>query len=297
MNNNKKQNEFKEKYKVPVGSVPITKDNMKSLHESVNKAVYSLLSDMLPYANSDVQNYLHNVVAAIMLEHEKYYEGFDLKIPYRFKSEKSKIGKTIDFFSNESKFTHNKENDKFGFSFNREILDIFGMKIIASNKRPTFNSSDPYLKDLIKEKKENHKFLGKMQGFQFKLIDSEFENPPHYKYTVTKREYYENCKALLEQIKTLIAPEATDLHEFYNNQISAIDEMVSLISDLGYLDNVISNKDFSEDSEVNFLNILSDFSLRVHDKLDLAVLTKQITSVFKDSEILNKLRCCTSSYN
>ena len=141
-------NEFKKQYKVP-----LTQDNIKSLQKSANQAIEKLLSDMLPFSNKEVQNYLHNVVAAIMLEHEKYYEGFDIKSPYRFKSEKSKIDKTIDFFSNESEIDYNDKNDTFNFSFTRDILDVFAMKIVATNNPPTFNSSDPMLKKLIKEKK------------------------------------------------------------------------------------------------------------------------------------------------
>ena len=39
---------------------------------------------------------------------------------------------------------------------------------------------------------------------------------------------------------------------------------------------------------VDFLQILEDFSARIQDKLDLAILKKQVCSVFENSEVLKK---------
>ena len=95
--------EFKDKYKVP-----ITENNIDSLKQSMYKAIINLLNEMIPFSNPEIQNYLHNMIATIMLEHQKYYEGFDIKTPYRFKSEKSKYDKTIDFVANESEFDYDE---------------------------------------------------------------------------------------------------------------------------------------------------------------------------------------------
>lgn len=278
------KNKFNDKYKVQ-----ITSENYGSLQSSANNKILDLVSNIVPFYNEDVKSYLHNVIATIILEHNKYYEGFNITVPYRIKSRKSIKEKILDFFSNKSKFTYDNKKDSFNFSFNRDIRDIFAMKIVATNNRPTFSSSDPELKDLIEEKKSNHEFLCKMQEFKFQLINSEFENPPKYKYDVSKKEYYEHCKILLKRIKTLIAPEATKLHENYDKQIVSIDETIALLDSMRYLNNTISKKDFMPNSDINFLNILNDFELRIHDKLNLAVLTNQIESIFKNSSVLKTL--------
>lgn len=47
----------------------------------------------------------------------------------------------------------------------------------------------------------------------------------------------------------------------------------------------ISKKDTSD---VDFLKLITDFNSRIHDKLDLAMLTKQVCSVFDKSPLLKK---------
>lgn len=46
--------------------------------------------------------------------------------------------------------------------------------------------------------------------------------------------------------------------------------------------------DRSDVETVDYLEILEDFSARIQDKLDLAILNKQIYSVFENSEVLKK---------
>ena len=49
--------------------------------------------------------------------------------------------------------------------------------------------------------------------------------------------------------------------------------------------------DRSDVETVDYLEILEDFSVRIQDKLDLAILNKQIYSVFENSEVLKKNWC------
>ena len=89
------------------------------------------------YNNPQIQNYFHNVVAAIMLEHHKKY-GTNIHIPYRFKSPKSLIEKTIDYIGrndNLNTINYDAENDVCDIHL-KEIKDMFAMKIISYTRKP-----------------------------------------------------------------------------------------------------------------------------------------------------------------
>ena len=235
------------------------------------------------YNNSQIQNYFHNVVAAIMLEHHKKY-GTNIHIPYRFKSPKSLIEKTIDYIGrndNLNTIKYNTKNDVWDIHL-KEIKDMFAMKIISYTRKPIFNSSDSELNLLIEEKKQNYELLAIMQEFEnTKLIKEE-----KYIYQASKKEYYQNCRELLKRIKTLIPQKAIKLIGHYEHLIDINNKIISLIEATGSGDEMITEHDLEI---LNFSNILEDFTERIHDKLDLAILTKQILYVFNNSELLNKL--------
>ena len=142
----------------------------------------------------------------------------------------------------------------------------------------------------------------------------------------TKEEYYVNCLLLLNRIKTLIDPKSTKLLKRYDDMIEHIKTRVPekffltvdsmskdpkiarkltstdkikmaydlaqnvIVNDLEEkdLEELIQPIDSSDVETVDFLEILEDFSARIQDKLDLAILNKQIYSVFESSEVLKK---------
>lgn len=160
----------------------------------------------------------------------------------------------------------------------------------------------------------NHEFPG--------LVENSYD----FNSETTKEEYYVNCILLLNRIKTLIHPKSTKLLKRYDDMMDRIKERVpekffitvdsmakdqkiarKLISTdrikIAYdlTQNVIANDlkeedldalkqpiDQSDVDTVDFLEILEDFSARLQDKLDLAILNKQIYSVFESSDILKK---------
>ena len=175
----------------------------------------------------------------------------------------------------------------------KNINDIFAMKIIACNRPPTFYSNDPEIQELIEEKKKNHRILGEMQEFKSKLIKDDFSNPKVYNYSCTKVDYYEKCKQLLNQIKTLISPEAENLLNYYNKQIADIENCLAFMKAANNENQPIDNEDILN-NKMNFFKALDDFTSRVHDKLDLAVLTKQVDSLFENNELFEKLHISQS---
>ncbi len=148
-----------------------------------------------------------------------------------------------------------------------------------------------------------------------------------YNYFCTKKQYYVNCIMVLERLKTLIDPKATKLFEYYNNLLGKIknnvperffyicDNMIKELNEVENLDNkekleaayqkvydAVENANLTDEenrelmktiskkdtSDVDFLKLITDFNSRIHDKLDLAMLTKQVCSVFDKSPLLKK---------
>lgn len=243
------------------------------------------------YENKNVQDYFHYVIAAIMLSQHQRYEDFTVEIPYRFKAPKSIKDKLEDYASRTSiSYDTNTNEPKIDL---KNINDIFAMKIIACNRPPTFYSNDPEIQELIEEKKKNHCILGEMQEFKSKLIKDDFSNPKVYNYSCTKVDYYEKCKQLLNQIKTLISPEAENLLNYYNKQIADIENCLAFMKAANNENQPIDNEDILN-NKMNFFKALDDFTSRVHDKLDLAVLTKQVDSLFENNELFEKLHISQS---
>ena len=132
-----------------------------------------------------------------------------------------------------------------------------------------------------------------MQEFKSKLIKDDFSNPKVYNYSCTKVDYYEKCKQLLNQIKTLISPEAENLLNYYNKQIADIENCLAFMKAANNENQPIDNEDILN-NKMNFFKALDDFTSRVHDKLDLAVLTKQVDSLFENNELFEKLHISQS---
>lgn len=151
-------------------------------------------------------------------------------------------------------------------------------------------------------------------------------NSYSYNNNSTRKEYYLNCILLINRIKSLIDPNATILLKKYDDMIDKIKanvpERFFMIADSMAKDPQIAQKlnseeeikmayeltqsliksDFSaedinsikqaitpKDIEViDFLDLIEDFTARIYDKLDLAVLKKQVYSVFENSELIKK---------
>lgn len=270
-------NKFKEKLKAEGHNEDVIKEYLNKEYEKYHDI----------YSKKDVQDYFHNVVAAIMLAQHNYYEDFTVEIPYRFKSPKSMKDK-IKAYALDEPITYDVKTTEPKIHI-KKISDVFAMKVIACNRPPTFYSNDPEIKRLVEEKKENHKLLGEMQEFKSKIIKDEFSNPKVYDYSnCTKVEYFENCKCLLERIKILIDPQATNLLKKYDEQITDIDNCLSFIKAANDEEKLIDEEDIKNE-RMNFFKVLDDFTARVHDKLDLAVLTKQFHSLFQNNEVFQQL--------
>ncbi len=144
---------------------------------------------------------------------------------------------------------------------------------------------------------------------------------------LTREEYYVYCMSLIERIKSLIDPNAKKLIKKYDDMLENIrtnlsEEFISLaepfifdeepsyprttfdkkqiVSQIStsHIYKKVENYEVltemkkgitSKDVEVvDFLDLIDDFSARIHDKLDLVVLRKQIEATFENSELLKQ---------
>ena len=167
------------------------------------------------------------------------------------------------------------------------------------------------------------KYKLKITNHEFPGLEA---NSYSYNNNSTKEEYYLNCVLVLNRIKSLIDPNATKLLQMYDGIMDRIKDNVpekffmivdsmakdgkiakklntpeqirmayeltqSVIesdltqTDLSAMKGPITPKDVQV---VDFLELLEDFSARIQDKLDLAILKKQIYSVFENSELIKK---------
>lgn len=239
--------------------------------------------------SKSVQYYFHTMVAIIMKDYHNYFPGYETEIDYRFKSPKSIIDKILDYMSREdtSKLEFDIKTKEFNYSIN-EIQDAFAMRIIINDRPSTFHSSDEKIDRLAQEKVENQKFLAELQEFQNNLIEDNLSIKPKYKYVITKKEYYSRCKKIIEHIILTIPEECKDLIAKYEKMKANIDETLVILDNSLEECELIDENDFPSD-EIDFVKLFNDFSSRIYDKIDLEVLTRQMNSMFKDSESLKKL--------
>lgn len=272
-----KENNFKD-------SLILNEEDYKNVK---NKFTESFLDSYESYNDTNGKEYLHNVVAAIILEHHFMFNSYDIHVPYRFKSSKSLIDKFTNYLKRPDTSTVTMDSNGNYDVRLKEFSDIFAMKIISYTSAPKFNSSDSELNKLINEKKENYELLTKMQEFENEnIISDEFEKDKKYEFKATRLDYYKNCESVLTQIKTLISPEAVNLLKKYDELLLINKRIISLLNSTRIEDEIMDEEDLDT---LNFDEILEDFSQRIHDKLDLAILTKQVKSVLTNSELLDKL--------
>lgn len=239
------------------------------------------------FDSPQVQEYFHSLVAAIMLEYNKYFEGYRIECHYRFKSPKSLADKIVDYISRSDK--HINSPNSAGFDIT-PITDIFAMNLVLTDRPSSFHSKDPKIHELIEQKVKNQEFISKMQEFKSKLLDDEFSIKPEYIYTVTKKEYYSKCLEIIDRLISLFPPEATDLISKYQAQRKLIADSLEFIQETMPDDTLVDEVDYpsKNENDIDFIRLLESFSSRIYDEIDLAVLTRQAQSIFNNSELLNK---------
>ncbi len=248
------------------------------------------------FNSQQAQDFFHNLVVAIMLAYNRYFEAYGIECNYRFKSPKSLADKIVNYILRPEK--NNGTNDTLGI---QEISDVFAMNLILTDRPSSFHSKDPKIKALIKERNENQEFVTKMQEFKSNLIEDEFSITPTYIYRVTKKEYYTKCLEIIDRLISIFPPEATDLIDKYETLRSNIHETLNFFLETMPEDTLVDETDYplknpDKPDELDFIGLLDSFLSRISDKIDLAILTKQAMSIFENSELIQKLGVSIDDY-
>lgn len=261
------------------------------------------------YSSKEVQNYFHNIVAAIMLEYNKYFSkyGYEIQIFYRFKSPKSLAEKI-------AKYTIQPNKYKMDFNVKgtlpvqliSKINDAAALKVVLvkSPPSPPFRNNEKIAK-LLSEKNRNEQFLDNMREFETQLIKTDdlgFETD-EYEYKVTKKDYYSNCIKVLDTIISLIPKEATELIQYYNDKKETFMSSIEIIEDMQQIDGLdndllVDESDYpvnENSNEVDFPTLLNDLSERINDNLDFEILNMQMKNILSRSPIVNDLGLKLSS--
>ena len=296
------------------------------------------------YNYPEAKYYFNMLISCLMIEFHKSYEHANITLAARDKSIKSILEKVFEYLSEEYKEDVKERKDgkkRSVYDYNEygeyqgelidSIADIFAITMIAGNSPPTYYSDDPVIKELIAEQKRNRRLLAKVQNFKSKLVKKEFSGKPatdeNRKYICNKKEYYINCIIVLERLKTMVDPNATQLLKYYNEQLDIVKKSVpekffymcdtkikrsnelNLVDTTEKLDNLFDELNQIDDSElsieeqrqlkklvrpddvknVDYLKLAEDFTSRVNDKLDLEITLRQVISIFDNSENLKKM--------
>lgn len=277
-------NKFKGKYRTNPINEEIKQKAIKEYKEKYMEKYKQFYSD------KNIQKYFHHIIASIMITQNEYYEFHGINIPYRFKSAQSTSNKLDDILK-DATFTYNENNE---IEVNAiPIFDILAMKVISRRRPPAFSSTDPEIRKIIEKNKINLAFIEEMQEYKTHLIEDEYTKPQNYKfkYECTKVDYYEKCKSLLEHLKEITPSQATNLIAEYESKIIDINNRLEFLNATkmpGDAEEIIEYEDLI-DKDINFFKILSIFENSVYNETDLAILTKQFQSFFKDNKMFDEL--------
>ena len=236
--------------------------------------------------NPYVRNYFNHVVAAIMISQYENYEQSGINIPYRYKARKSTIDK-VNKRLNKAR-VHYSENGDIVIDDVDPLLDIFAMEVV-SRRRPTImTSNNPEIQGLLDEQEDYQKALRDFQAFRSTLLIDDLKpaKPGNFKFDCTQIEYYTKTKEILEKLKEIVHPTATVLINHYDEQIALIKQRLDFLKSSP--DENVTVEDF-QDKSVNFFTLVTEFETRLHNKAELAILTKQITSLFEDNPLFERL--------
>lgn len=250
----------------------------------------------LIYTEPKVQEYISNVVATIMLSHyQAFGQNTNVNMPHRIKAPKSaehKIQSRID----EATCTVDS-NGKITMSF-EPISDYIACKMILRNSPSVRYSSNKKLQSLIKKCKENENFLEEMQKLRSEfLVDEDVPKSNYeYKFNYPKKAYYEQCRNLLEHLKSITDKKATHVLSDYDKKIEETESKISEIDMASAFKNIENDDDVKKvdiddftNPNVNFFDLLDEYTSTLYDDRDLAILTQQFRAIFKNNPMLDSL--------
>lgn len=254
-------------------------NNTKKGYKEFKKSVEVYLKDQLnsyigKISEEDIikREYVNDLIATILLEHNKKYKNTEIELLGRYKSDESFKTKTI--------------HRMFKKDFDRPIDDIVGFRIVIESTKTLL----PKESELNKEREKNLELLRVFYEFKENNLNDIGD------LKISKEEYLLNLQALLKAIQQTLPKEAINLIDLYKKKEKIVKEKIDYLSInkdtiLTKEDLHISAKEFSdsEEEKSDFEVHLEDFEARIDDKMYYQILVNQMRTVLKQSELIDNL--------
>ena len=272
------------------------KKNYDLVKNNVAQTIYN--NYLRLYTNDYVQEYLQAVVAALMLT----FKHPECKILFRNKSANSLYDKARECTEHA---IFDSSIDNFLVT-GRPICDAFAMTFIIPNSYAEriqsvedvscdYNSPDALKLDAeIKKRQRFDGYRQKMTSFRDRLVSDTSQDD---KYSVTKKEYIENCISALHLLILASPNEAIQLKEVYSSRLNTLKNCLSDLQNERRESELI-DEDFIAQTPENFLSLYNKFVSTLNNRVGMYSAAIKIRDMVRtDNDLLKALGVSISSIN
>ena len=242
--------------------------------EIFNRLVKDYPKDNMP----QVQEFFTRFANAVMFELSRTTKS-NIKAYGRIKSQYSFLGKCFYRAS-----AHNK----------KPINDLFGMKLVLKSTNDVLPISNP----LMQQKLDNDKHISEFQT----IVDTYLKDPEDSTVLASLKvsEYYSKFIELLDHVKGVISPKATEYIAFIDQKKQFIQKKLDNITALGLTDMPAKEADLKMDNEFklfydptqvytsDFEAVLAKYQELNDDLINFPILLRQVNNVFENSKLIKR---------
>jgi hypothetical protein len=236
-----------------------------------NRLIKNYPSDNMP----QVQEFFTRFANALMFELSRNTKS-DIKAYARIKSQYSFLGKCFYRAS-----AHNK----------KPINDLLGLKLVLDSTNDVLPIDNP----LMQQKLANDT---KIVEFQ-KIVDQYLDDTTFLGGLKTS-EYYTQFINLLDSLKDVVSPNATEYKQFIEDKKQFLQEKLTRINALGLADSKMTEAELKIDDEFkifydprkkyksDFAAVLAKYKELNNDLINYPILCNQVKNIFQSSKILGR---------
>ena len=236
-----------------------------------NRLIKNYPSDNMP----QVQEFFTRFANALMFELSRNTKS-DIKAYARIKSQYSFLGKCFYRAS-----AHNK----------KPINDLLGLKLVLDSTNDVLPIDNP----LMQQKLANDT---KIVEFQ-KIVDQYLDDTTFIAGLKTS-EYYTQFINLLDSLKDVVSPNATEYKQFIEDKKQFLQEKLTRINALGLADSKMTEAELKIDDEFkifydprkkyksDFAAVLAKYKELNNDLINYPILCNQVKNIFQNSKILGR---------
>ena len=254
----------------------IPKNASFAVWQSDYRKIFQRLIKNYPSENMpQVQEFFTRFANALMFELSKNTKS-DIKAYARIKSQYSFLGKCFYRAS-----AHNK----------KPINDLCGMKLVLDSTNDVLPISDPLMQQ---------KLMNDAKIVEFQKIVDEYLDDTTFVSGLKTSEYYSKFIDLLDSLKDVVSPNATEYKTFIENKKQLLQGKLTRINALGLADSKMSEAELKIDDEFkifydprkkytsDFAAVLAKYKELNNDLINFPILCNQVNNIFQNSKILGR---------